>query len=206
MNEISMYLQELKQRNGNPTIMQIAEMSNIPESSVSKLLSGANCNPRFDSLVAVVTSLGGSLDELVKVVKRCDSVNFGTPIEAVESAIRMERAESMRALSDDEREKYKARIQKVTETGLAREARFREEHLSILEATRARHEARERAIRSDARRREICLFCALCAMILFHMILCYINFNANIERIQPQSVVSESFEAGVSLLNKTDQK
>ncbi|MGM9634874.1 MAG: helix-turn-helix domain-containing protein [Candidatus Avispirillum sp.] len=57
------YLKELKE-NCKLTTKQISGMSGIPESTISRILSGQTDNPTFDSVCAIVKAMGGSLDKL----------------------------------------------------------------------------------------------------------------------------------------------
>ena len=46
------------------TTKQISDLSGIPESTISRILSGQTDNPTFDSVCAIVQAMGGSLDDL----------------------------------------------------------------------------------------------------------------------------------------------
>ena len=46
------------------TTKQISEKSGIPESTISRILSGQTDNPSFDSIYAIVKAIGGSLDSV----------------------------------------------------------------------------------------------------------------------------------------------
>ena len=46
------------------TTKQIPEKSGIPESTISRILSGQTDNPSFDSIYAIVKAMGGSLDSV----------------------------------------------------------------------------------------------------------------------------------------------
>lgn len=46
------------------TTRQISELSGIPESTISRVLSGQTDNPTFDTVCAIVKAMGGSLDKL----------------------------------------------------------------------------------------------------------------------------------------------
>ena len=46
------------------TTKQISEKSGIPESTISRILSGQTDNPSFDSIYAIVKAMGGSLDSV----------------------------------------------------------------------------------------------------------------------------------------------
>ncbi len=47
------------------TTRQISALSGIPESTISRILSGQTDNPSFDTICALVKAMGGSLDRLV---------------------------------------------------------------------------------------------------------------------------------------------
>ena len=48
----------------NLTTKQISELSGIPESTISRILSGQTDNPSFDTISAIVKAMGGSLDQM----------------------------------------------------------------------------------------------------------------------------------------------
>jgi transcriptional regulator with XRE-family HTH domain len=54
-------LKELKKETGM-TVKQIAEKTNLPERTVSRIFSGETDNPYVDTLHRIVTVLGSSLD------------------------------------------------------------------------------------------------------------------------------------------------
>jgi transcriptional regulator with XRE-family HTH domain len=56
-------LKELKKKTGM-TAKQIAEKTNLPERTVSRIFSGDTDNPYVDTLRRIVAVLGGSLDDL----------------------------------------------------------------------------------------------------------------------------------------------
>lgn len=49
------------------TVKQISELSGIPESTISRVLSGHTDNPGFDTVCAIVQAMGGSLDEMIGI-------------------------------------------------------------------------------------------------------------------------------------------
>ena len=49
------------------TTRQISELSGIPESTISRVLSGQTDNPTFDTVCAIVKAMGGSLDQLTDI-------------------------------------------------------------------------------------------------------------------------------------------
>ena len=56
-------LKELKKKAGM-SAKQIAEKTNLPERTVSRIFSGDTANPLTDTLRRIVAVLGGSLDDL----------------------------------------------------------------------------------------------------------------------------------------------
>ena len=55
------FLKELKEKS-KLTTKQISDLSGIPESTISRILSGQTDNPTFDTVCALVKAMGGSLD------------------------------------------------------------------------------------------------------------------------------------------------
>ena len=60
------YLKELKE-SCKLTTKQISSLSGVPESTISRILSGQTDNPTFDSVCAIVNAMGGSLDKLTEI-------------------------------------------------------------------------------------------------------------------------------------------
>ena len=60
------FLRNLKDKS-NLTTKQISDLSGIPESTISRILSGQTDNPSFDTVCALVKAMGGSLDELAEI-------------------------------------------------------------------------------------------------------------------------------------------
>lgn len=58
------YLNALKTK-GNFTYSDISNLSGIPEATIRKIFSGETADPRFDTIVKLVVSMGGSLDEAI---------------------------------------------------------------------------------------------------------------------------------------------
>lgn len=56
-------LKEMKKKSGMSS-KHIAEMTNLPERTVSRIFSGDTDAPRVDTLRRIVAVLGGSLDEI----------------------------------------------------------------------------------------------------------------------------------------------
>ena len=60
---LTTYLNTLKNQ-GNFTTETIAKMSGVPEGTVKNILSGKTEDPRFETVYALVTAMGGSLDAI----------------------------------------------------------------------------------------------------------------------------------------------
>lgn len=60
------YLKELKKER-NLSSSDIAEISNIPAATVSRILSGTTPNPTFETISAITLAMGGSLDKMVGI-------------------------------------------------------------------------------------------------------------------------------------------
>ena len=61
-------LKDLKKAKGM-TAKQIADKTNLPERTVSRIFSGDTDNPYVDTLHRIVTVLGGSLDDILADTK-----------------------------------------------------------------------------------------------------------------------------------------
>ncbi len=57
-------LKELRKQTGM-SVKQIAERTNLPERTVTRIFSGDTDNPYVDTLHRIVTTLGGSLDDIL---------------------------------------------------------------------------------------------------------------------------------------------
>ena len=57
-------LRELRKLNGNPTVKKIAEETNLPERTITRIFAGDTNNPYVSTLDLIVKALGGSLDEI----------------------------------------------------------------------------------------------------------------------------------------------
>ena len=66
-----------------------SNLSNVPEATIRKILSGETPDPRFDTIAKLVTSVGGSLDDIVGAKKESEIENSAilTLKEAYESRI-----------------------------------------------------------------------------------------------------------------------
>ena len=65
--DINMWLDNLKELKiaKGLSVKQIAEMTNLPERTVSRIFSGDTDNPYVDTLHRIVSVLGGSLDSIL---------------------------------------------------------------------------------------------------------------------------------------------
>ena len=63
------YLNTLKTAGGY-TWTEIANMSGIPEPTVRKVFSGETADPRFDTIVKLITAMGGDISEAVTPGKK----------------------------------------------------------------------------------------------------------------------------------------
>lgn len=62
-------LTELKEKSAL-TNQQIADLSGVPLSTVTRIFSGQTDNPSFQTISDIVNVMGGSLDEIVGVNKK----------------------------------------------------------------------------------------------------------------------------------------
>ena len=65
------YLNTLKTQ-GNFTIETISNLSGVPEATVKNIFSGKTEDPRFETVSAIVLSMGGSLDAIYSAAKKED--------------------------------------------------------------------------------------------------------------------------------------
>lgn len=49
-----------------------SKLSTVPEATIRKILSGETPDPRFDTILKLVTSVGGSVDDIVGVKKESE--------------------------------------------------------------------------------------------------------------------------------------
>lgn len=68
------YLKSLKSKQ-NLTNQQIAQMSGISESTISRILKGENKNTDLSTCVDIIRALGGSIDEACGIVRETKSCN-----------------------------------------------------------------------------------------------------------------------------------
>lgn len=67
------YLNTLKTQ-GNFTFEAISNLSGVPESTVKNIFTGKTEDPRFETVSAIVLSMGGSLDEMFNPEKSKDEI------------------------------------------------------------------------------------------------------------------------------------
>lgn len=65
------YLNALKNK-GNFTFETISNLSGVPEATVKNIFSGKTEDPRFETVSAIVLSMGGSLDAIYSAAKQED--------------------------------------------------------------------------------------------------------------------------------------
>lgn len=82
------YLNTLKIK-GNFTYSDISKLSGISEGTVRKVFSGETADPRFETLVKLVSSMGGSMDDIAGGKKESEIENNAVIVlkEAYESRI-----------------------------------------------------------------------------------------------------------------------
>lgn len=68
---ITNYLNALKNK-GNFTYETISNLSGIPEATIKNIFSGKTEDPRFETVSAIVTAMGGSLDAIYTAAKKED--------------------------------------------------------------------------------------------------------------------------------------
>ena len=66
---LTTYLNTLKTQ-GNFTFETIAKLSGIPEATIKNIFSGKTEDPRFETISAIVISMGGSLDAIYNPNKK----------------------------------------------------------------------------------------------------------------------------------------
>ena len=66
-----------------------SNLSTVPEATIRKILSGETPDPRFDTIMKLVTSVGGSMDDLAGAKKESDIENNAVLVlkEAYEARI-----------------------------------------------------------------------------------------------------------------------
>lgn len=120
-------LKELKKRTGMTT-KQIADKTKLPERTISRILSGETDHPRVDTVHLIVTSLGGSLNDIfadTNVVVATESlVEVKEVVEVVE-------AERDLIIAENDMLKAKTAAQDIEIQLLKRELQHKEELLAV---------------------------------------------------------------------------
>ena len=73
LSEWNVYYECRRSEERKLTTKQISELSGIPESTISRILSGQTDNPSFDTICALVRAMGGSLDEFTGIQSSADA-------------------------------------------------------------------------------------------------------------------------------------
>jgi transcriptional regulator with XRE-family HTH domain len=109
-------LKELKKKTGMST-KQIADKTNLPERTVTRIFSGDTDNPYVDTLHRIVTVLDGSLDDILadtKVVVATESlIEVKENANVVEAERDLISAERDRILLENERLKTENEMLKM---------------------------------------------------------------------------------------------
>ena len=71
---IKEYLKYLK-TNGNFSWHDISEASGLPEATIRKIFSGETADPRFETVVRLVSAMGGSLDK-INAIEQIENVEI----------------------------------------------------------------------------------------------------------------------------------
>ena len=66
---IKEYLKSLKQ-SGNLSWQDISKASGLPEATIRKIFSGETADPRFETVVRLVSAMGGSLGKINDIDKK----------------------------------------------------------------------------------------------------------------------------------------
>lgn len=77
-------IRELKKEKGLSN-EDIAELADVPETTVSKIISGATQDPRFESVTKIIIALGGSVDQILGLVPEEPEPPIPSRVEAVVS-------------------------------------------------------------------------------------------------------------------------
>lgn len=65
------YLNGLKSK-GNFSWNDLANMSGLPDATIRKIFSGETADPRFETVVKLVTAMGGSMDDIISEKKEIE--------------------------------------------------------------------------------------------------------------------------------------
>jgi transcriptional regulator with XRE-family HTH domain len=83
-------IKELKKQTGM-SVKQIADKTNLPERTVTRIFSGDTDNPYVDTLHRIVTVLGGSLDDILADTKVVVATESFVEVKENANAIEAER-------------------------------------------------------------------------------------------------------------------
>lgn len=82
-----------------------SKLSNVPEATIRKILSGETPDPRFDTIVKLVTSVGGSMEDIIGSKKESEIENKAVIVlkDTYEARIEglNERIEALRERNED---------------------------------------------------------------------------------------------------------
>ena len=82
-----------------------SNLSTVPEATIRKILSGETPDPRFDTIAKLVSSVGGSMDDIVGAHKETEIENNAVVVlkEAYESRIEAlrERVEDVKKYAEE---------------------------------------------------------------------------------------------------------
>jgi predicted transcriptional regulator len=97
------YLNTLK-NTGNFTVKEIEKLSGVPVATVRKVLSGDTDDPRFDTVVRLVTAMGGSLSDIAekKATKEIETNSIVTMKEMYDDRI-CDMKEHIKSLTRDKK-------------------------------------------------------------------------------------------------------
>ncbi len=120
-------LKELKKKSGL-SAKQIAERTNFPERTVSRIFSGETEHPRIDTLHTIVTALGGTLNDIfadTNVVVATDK------LVEVKEVVDVVEAERDLIIAENEMLKAKTAAQDIEIQLLKKELQHKEELLAL---------------------------------------------------------------------------
>ena len=120
-------LKELKKKTGM-TSKHIAELTNLPERTVSRIFSGDTDNPYMDTLHRIVVALGGSLDDIFADTKAVAATESLVEVQETANVIKAERD-----LLAVENEMLKAKVTALSAEVdlLSKELKHKEELLAL---------------------------------------------------------------------------
>lgn len=110
------YIDDLR-KTSKLTHQQIAELSGVPVGTVSRILSGQTKDPGFASMAAIVTAMGGSLDELMGIAPERQSEVSASVLKHTEYFDRALNAsqEAYQSACENIKTQYEAELSRVRE-------------------------------------------------------------------------------------------